>query len=276
MKTFGLVDTAFAHCDYSAPGIKSGKIKWDRTLYTGTVFHTHEQMLSGPSEFNSGVDYGWLLESQAIIPRVYNKLENSPELVKKFARIFTHSSVLLQKYKNTYWIPGGSIWVGGEYGGGEIKIYEKTKLCSMVSSDKRMCKLHKLRIAVAEFLSTQNTGIDFYGSLFGKWVPIIETLKDYRFSICIENFVDDLYFTEKLLNCFATGTIPIYLGAKNIGRLFNTKGMICFERPGELLDILVEDMNNRFYENAKDAIAENFELCKRFRLCEDYIYETYL
>ena len=35
------------------------------------------------------------------------------------------------------------------------------------------------------------------------------------FSVCIENDVYDTYFTEKILDCFATGTIPIYKGTKN-------------------------------------------------------------
>ena len=37
-------------------------------------------------------------------------------------------------------------------------------------------------------------------------------LKDYMFTIVIENVVDDCWFTEKLMDSLLTGTIPIYWG----------------------------------------------------------------
>lgn len=274
MRTFNLVDTFFPHIEYSAPGVKSDIIKWDRQSKIGTVFYTHEQILYGPSEFNSGVNYGLLIESQGIIPNIYKKLVNNSDLVKKFNRVFTHSSHLLQKYNNTLWIPGGSIWVGGSYGGGEIKLYEKTKNCSLVSSDKRMCPLHNYRIAIAELLEVTDKNIDIYGTLNKQWIPIIETLQDYRFSIIIENFIDDEYFTEKLLNCFATGTIPIYHGARNIGKHFNLDGIIRFDKPADLLCILTS-LSSELYRTKYDAVVDNFERCQKFRLLEDYIVSNY-
>ena len=41
-----------------------------------------------------------------------------------------------------------------------------------------------------------------------------------------ENGQYETYFTEKLLDCFATGTIPVYLGAPDIGNYFNKDGII--------------------------------------------------
>lgn len=43
-----------------------------------------------------------------------------------------------------------------------------------------------------------------------------ETLSRMKFSICFENFRFPGYITEKIFDCFFTGTIPIYLGAPNI------------------------------------------------------------
>lgn len=59
-----------------------------------------------------------------------------------------------------------------------------------------------------------------------EWVKISRTLEYYMFSIIIENNSVDNYFTEKLLNCFAVGTVPIYLGCPNIGEFFNRNGII--------------------------------------------------
>ena len=272
MKVFNLQDTSFSHIEYTAPGIIANDIKWDRECKSDApTFYTHEKMLDAV-EVNDKPKYGLMLESQAILPGVYAQL---PHHMHKFKTVFTHSSFLLTNFSNTKWIPGGSIWVGGSYGGGERRIYDKTKLCSMVSSDKKMCQLHRIRIALAEFLEGQNTGIDFYGSMFGKWVPIIETLQDYKFSICIENYIDDDYFTEKILNCFATGTIPVYIGAKNIKNKFNGDGIIQVSKPGEMIDAIAEFVNDDFYASRKDAIEENFNIALTYDVLEEYIVGRY-
>lgn len=44
----------------------------------------------------------------------------------------------------------------------------------------------------------------------------IRTLQGYRFCICFENSSIPGYITEKIFSCFASGCVPIYLGAPNI------------------------------------------------------------
>jgi hypothetical protein len=94
------------------------------------------------------------------------------------------------------------------------------------------------------------------------------------FSIVIENFQDELYFTEKLLNCFATGTIPIYLGAKNIGEKFNLDGIIQFNTIEELNNIITT-ISDKLYQDKIDSVKDNFNRCKEFLSIEDYIYKNY-
>lgn len=43
-----------------------------------------------------------------------------------------------------------------------------------------------------------------------------DCLFESMFNICIENVVEDDYFTEKLLDCFNTYTVPIYKGCRNL------------------------------------------------------------
>ena len=52
------------------------------------------------------------------------------------------------------------------------------------------------------------------------------------------NFLKKLkfYFTEKLLDCFATGTIPVYLGAPDIGKVFNIDGIITLSDEFDISD----------------------------------------
>jgi hypothetical protein len=96
---------------------------------------------------------------------------------------------------------------------------------------------------------------------------------DYRYSIAVENYIDDLYFTEKLLNCFATGTIPIYIGAKNIGSKFNLDGIIQ-SSPNSILED-IEICSKEHYLSKMDAIRDNLERCKEFMTIEDYIIDNY-
>ena len=88
------------------------------------------------------------------------------------------------------------------------------------------------------------------------------------FSIAIENGQYETYFTEKLLDCFATGTIPVYLGAPDIGEYFNKDGII---------DLTEEfDVSDEIYYNKMDAIKDNLERIKKMEILEDFIWENYL
>ena len=55
---------------------------------------------------------------------------------------------------------------------------------------------------------------------------LIEAYKDYKFVVAFENGVVDGYVTEKILNAFYSGAIPVYHGSANINELFNPKAFI--------------------------------------------------
>lgn len=54
----------------------------------------------------------------------------------------------------------------------------------------------------------------------------IEFLKNYKFSFAIENVSHEGYCTEKIIESFAAGTIPIYWGDKKVTNYFNKKAFI--------------------------------------------------
>ena len=45
-------------------------------------------------------------------------------------------------------------------------------------------------------------------------------------ALIIENDITPYFFTEKITNCFISQTIPVYLGATQIHKFFNTDGII--------------------------------------------------
>ena len=54
------------------------------------------------------------------------------------------------------------------------------------------------------------------GQYLGQCPNKLEVLSGYRFSICFENMVLPGYVTEKIVDCFVAGTVPLYCGAPDI------------------------------------------------------------
>ncbi len=61
----------------------------------------------------------------------------------------------------------------------------------------------------------------------------VETLGNYRFSLCFENTAFPGYITEKIFDCMVAGTIPIYLGAPDIADYIPNAAYIDFRDFGE-------------------------------------------
>ncbi len=266
---FNLIDTSFAHTSSTVPDKIPKHIEWDRSCANRKrpTFYTNEQIFNCDTEREKS--YGILYESKALIGDIFKK---APKVMARFRHIFTYDPDLLRVNPEVFkLIPGSGIWIGAPYGGGKIEIKPKTKLVSIVSSRKKSCSLHRFRYRLARKLSKANM-VDVYG--IDQWTHINETLDDYMFSIAVENNAIDNYFTEKLLNCFAVGTVPIYLGCRNIGSFFDTNGIIQFGRWTNLKK-LVAGLDSEAYYSRMDAIVRNYDKCKQYEILEDFIYERY-
>ena len=88
-------------------------------------------------------------------------------------------------------------------------------------------------------------------------------LMEHMFHIAVENSQLENYFTEKVMDCFLTKTVPIYFGCPNISDYFNTDGMFVVNSMTELYDVLFE-LKTDAYEDKKTAIEENFEAAKEY------------
>lgn len=88
-------------------------------------------------------------------------------------------------------------------------------------------------------------------------------LFDTQFHLAIENCSTKNYFTEKLIDCFQTRTVPIYWGAKNITRYFNPRGMLIVRDADEVI-AACNRLTPDTYARMKDAIEDNFERSKHW------------
>ena len=142
------------------------------------------------------------------------------------ARANEYKNKLLDKYDNAKFFPiNANIWYEEEL---TDKAFEfKTKNISMVCSDKIMCEMHKVRHEFAHKLK-YNKLADIYGKFDGgSWLnKKSDSLKDYRYQVVIENNIEPYYYTEKIIDCFAAMTVPIYIGATKIEEFFNSDGII--------------------------------------------------
>ena len=159
-------------------------------------------------------------------------------------------------------------------------IYPKSKLLSCISSNKSFLEGHKKRLAfVNHILSTKyNNYIDMFGIGFNPIKGKIEGLKDYKFSIAIENSYADNECSEKISDCFLTGTIPIYYGTPNIGDYFDMDGIFTFTTNEELEDIIRDIIENgdKIYDSRKKSIKNNYELAIKYTLNSDQIFNQYI
>ena len=60
----------------------------------------------------------------------------------------------------------------------------------------------------------------------------VQIYKEYAFVVAFENVQEDGYFTEKILNPFLSGSIPIYWGWSGVGAIFNEDAFVDCNRFG--------------------------------------------
>jgi hypothetical protein len=260
-KKIKIIDTLFAHAKYSTDFQDSKYIEWDRNITNSDICFYTDATLNyitlAKNLFNKNI--AWLVESPEITKMSYDWIKNNYFL---FDEIFTHNKKLLELDNKFSFIPCGGCWIKSE----DHKIYEKTKIVSIISSGKNDTEGHKLRHKIVQKMEN----LDVYGRAYKEIDYKLTALKDYMFSVTIENCREDYYFTEKLIDCFQTGTVPIYWGCPSIGNFFNTKGMILIENIEDIDNIVLTEEK---FHNMKEYIKENFELSKQYLISEDIIYK---
>lgn len=132
----------------------------------------------------------------------------------------------------------------------EPKIPSKTKLCSIIASNKNATYGHKLRHLIINYFGKK---IDLYGEGYKYIKNKEEGLNDYCFSFAIENCIAPGYTTEKILDCFLTGTVPIYYGNPSIGKTFDVRGIIFLDSTFDINNLSFEK-----YQSMMPYIKHNY------------------
>ena len=104
----------------------------------------------------------------------------------------------------------------------------KDKVMSIAISHKKITHNQRYRHQIVEYIIAHNLPINIYGNgcklyehtnfnrLMGPFDSFSFPYENHIFSICIENFVSNEYFSEKVINPLMCNCVPIYFGSPNI------------------------------------------------------------
>lgn len=219
----------------------------------------------------------WLCESPAIqehfgvAPFVRANLD---AMVEAYEVILTSDLSFCALHPKIRFQPAGANlpWIPVEQYG----LHPKSRLCSMFASKKRMTEGHSLRANWAERLKGR---VDIFGGSAGSERIGGEAIHPdksdgilrYMFNIAMENGRVETYYSEKLTDCFATGTVPVYWGPAGVADLFDPEGIL-FMTDDFDLSLLSEER----YHAMLPAIRNNLEIVRNLEGTDDLLYTRYI
>lgn len=263
-----LIDSNFAHATSCSNGdlkIYPKHFSWYRggqskeiTVFVDNACQQVHQILAKTRVW-------MLLEPPTISPHLY-QLARSPVVQSLFDYILTFDKELIKiDPKKFIYYPLGGCWIEP----GDRQIYPKTKNISIIASEKNFTEGHRLR---HEIIRKYGGKIDVYGRGY-KFIPSkLEALKDYRYTIVIENCKMDNYFSEKVIDPMVVGTIPIYWGTPDkdlfVGGTMYDLG---------ILDTLVHDQRyaQELYDTLRPRVEANFKKAQQYVNTEDWLWEHF-
>lgn len=268
-----LIDKQFAHNPECSFGVGDLKIKpsyfeWYHGIEkqdNDIVVMTESCMKLVDMQIES-VKILLILEPPCISPYTYQWIKQ-PENYQKFNYILTYNEELLSLDKRFIKYLWGGSWIMPE----DRQIYPKTKNISIIASWKKDTEGHRLRHEVIERFGDK---IDVYGNGYKFVESKLEALKDYRYTIVIENERMDNWMTEKLNDAIATGTVPIYWGCKSVGEYYSKNGMIICKSIEEI-ENAISVATEENYNKALDYVGYNFEKATELYIPEDRMYQTF-
>lgn len=263
--------------EYSSCGSNPPKtFKWS-THHGIAEVYIDNNLIRGANGIKQKNKFGWFCESRIVKKQIFNHIiSNISKYKDSYNKIFTCDDTLISLDSSLFeFVYSGSNlpWTSEQ----DQKLHNKTKLVSLLASPNQSTEGHANRIKLAEKFKNY---VDLYGGIFNsKKIGITgsehyhhkskaEALNDYMFSITIENYKYDTYFTEKITDCFATGTIPIYYGTEKIINYFDVNGIIFLND-----NFNISDLTPDLYYSKINSIKNNLELVKNFISADDLIFQ---
>jgi hypothetical protein len=212
-------------------------------------------------------------------------------------KIFCQDSSMFNSYSGNIVKPlhmfySHHVSVSNEYFINFNNFENRKKICLIVSSlngpnninwiNHNYNKRHKL----VQTLLKSNLDFDFYGRGWGgisdnRYKGYAENkhniLRNYQYSICIENVNEHNYVSEKFFDCILNNTVPLYYGCPNIEEIYDSKS---YETINIKDDNIVEILKNKISIDSlfyKESILKSkqtyFNNLNIFKLMEKIVNE---
>jgi hypothetical protein len=203
----------------------------------------------------------WVMEPNEVSGFRQNAITNH----EKFDLILTGDKEILSSCPNAKLFPYGTTWIK------DFEFSEQKEYCiTTLIGGKTQCSGHVLRHSVPEkSKSITSIPIHLYNSINTSFIqlPEMRQMKSNlwknelfysQFHIVIENVTEDNWFTEKLIDCFQTKTIPIYIGCNNIGDYFDLRGMFHVKSLEEMVE-MCNTITPETYQNMLEFVSINYD-----------------
>ena len=197
------------------------------------------------------------------------------ENYRYFKYIITYNEAILQACPNAVKYNFGTSWIKeADYENIDTSL-KKFKASTVVGYKNWTSGQYLRAILYRRQQEFTNFQLDIYRSNHGSPLEDISNnlllpnndkvylFKEFQFSIAIENSQQPNYFTEKLIDCLITKTIPIYWGCPNISEYFDTTGWIIFNDIDDLKHKLTL-LDDSYYSMYTEVINKNYKAAKLY------------
>ncbi len=274
MKKINIIDNQFAHGTSLGSGdlkIYPSNFEWNRDIspaFSRYTFVTEESFLR--ANFKTPHDgIAFMIEPACINPESYRYIRQN---YSDFVYVLSHDKEFLKQIPNGLYYPFGGCWIEEK----DRQVYPKTKFMSIIASGKKEAPGHRLRHEVIENFAKKYS-IDVFGRGYKPVDSKLEALKDYYYTIVIENESSKGWFTEKLIDALQCGCIPLYWGAPDINEYFGgVRGIFNMENIETIFKCGEKELIDHYNDDKKLGIINKmFENSKKYCCPEDWIFENY-
>ncbi len=237
------IPTAKGKIEFYEPGTLDCRGKREAENIVKPLSKTVEIYVDTPTYQNTS-NYKIFLQMEPLC--IKNVEEFVIQNAKNYDKIYTFNQTILDKCSNAVKciLPACS-WVSGRHFH-NLDTTKKQFKISCITGSKHMAEGHTFRLLLyfnQQVLKQEcELPITFYRSSAGQPLPVLTEnpfiyedkfplFETYQYSLVIENSSQPNYFTEKLIDCLITKTIPIYYGCPNISEYFDTTGWILLTDP---------------------------------------------
>ena len=196
---------------------------------------------------------------------------------KNFDLLLTHDEEILKACPNARVCLYGTTWIPQSVYE-NIDALRKQPKISCITGSKELTPAHSYRKFLYANQLTIPLPITWFRSGAGELLPAyqhnpvlkpgsdgkVALFQDFQFSIAIENSSQKYYFTEKLLDCLLTKTIPIYYGCTNISDYFDTRGWIILETT-DMNGLIHKASTLPKYEDFTEVIEHNYREAMKYK-----------